>query len=429
MERKQLLVQRSCDFFADRFYDVVRMIRQDRQQMGGWEEPEHVRAVFRRILHEGTSAETGAREVTVAEEAEFGRGVNEPPPGQQRDALCQLLAKGAAALEKVAGNQAPELTADELNGLECILLLYGRPALPIRQKRLVSVTPFWNILDDHREGIEMAARGVGRIELLGHPEYDWAGTGFLVGDTALMTTRRTAETFTEFNRTTNQWQFRPGVTAWLDYRSLYRPGTMAGYRLRRVLGVHDKYDLAILEVEPPHRTADAPIPLTLAAQAPAKLEGRPVYLVGYPVRDPRRNEPEFVARIFRDVYNVKRVQPGLLRGGTPAGDLHRLQHDCAMLGCSGGSCLIDLETHQVLGLHVAGRYLEPGSAIPLWVLRDDPLLKQHGVRFADAADQDAKAVLSKVERLAASRYWADARAAISSLFQRAFGEEGAERGS
>lgn len=24
----------------------------------------------------------------------------------------------------------------------------------------------------------MAQRGVGRIELFGHPEYDWAGTGF-----------------------------------------------------------------------------------------------------------------------------------------------------------------------------------------------------------------------------------------------------------
>jgi hypothetical protein len=194
-----------------------------------------------------------------------------------------------------------------------------------------------------------------------------------------------------------------------------------------VLGIHDRCDLALLEVEPPHRTADAPIPLTVAAQAPPKLDGRPVYLVGYPVRDPRRNEPESIARIFRDVYNVKRVMPGMLRGTTQANDLHLLPHDCAMLGHCEGACLLDLETHQVLGIHLSGRYLETGTALPLWQLRDDPLVKQAGVRFADATEQDPKEFLGKVERLAGSRFWADTRAAINRMYQRAFGEGAPEK--
>jgi hypothetical protein len=33
-------------------------------------------------------------------------------------------------------------------------------------------------------------------------------------------------------------------------------------------------------------------------------------LIGYPVRDARRNESERIAQIFREVYNVKRVFPG-----------------------------------------------------------------------------------------------------------------------
>src|SRR5262245_5140034 len=145
----------------------------------------------------------------------------------------------------------------------------------------------------------MAQRGVGRIELLGHPEYDWAGTGFLVNDNILMTTRRVAEQFVE-NRN-GVFQFRPGITTWMDYRSPYQCAASAGYRVRAVGGVHDRYDLALLEVERPQFNNTSPTPLALAALPPAQIDNRPVYLIGYPVRDARRNEPEPIARIFRDV--------------------------------------------------------------------------------------------------------------------------------
>src|SRR5262249_28674974 len=161
---------------------------------------------------------------------------------------------------------------EERVGVECVILLYGRPALLVSEGRLASVPPLWNILEDQREDIEMAQRGVGRIELFGHPEYDWAGTGFLVNETTLMTNRRTAELFIE-NQNGN-WQFRPGITAWMDYRSPYQLVASAGYRVRSVVGVHDRYDLALLEVEPPQQQQrTAPTPLALAAQAPPRLEG------------------------------------------------------------------------------------------------------------------------------------------------------------
>ena len=144
-----------------------------------------------------------------------------------------------------------------------------RPAGAARQRAagLASVPPFWNVLEDQREDIEMAQRGVGRIELLGHPEFDWAGTGFLVSDDVLMTTRRTAELFAE-NRNDN-WQFRPGITAWMDYRSAYQDVASAGYRVRDVIGVHEHYDLALLEVEPPQVNGSAPVPLAAGGAAAA----------------------------------------------------------------------------------------------------------------------------------------------------------------
>ena len=159
----------------------------------------------------------------------------------------------------------------------------------------------------------------------------------------------------------------------------------------------------------------------MAAAPPPALEGRPAYLIGYPVRDARRNEPEAIARIFRDVYNVKRVQPGLLRGQLRFHEVSLLQHDCAPLGQTAGAPLLDLETHQVLGVQTTGRYLEPGTAVPLYVLRDDPLLRRAGVTFAEATTQERQSVAEQLERLARSRFWNEARTAVTNLYQRAFG--------
>jgi hypothetical protein len=298
-------------------------------------------------------------------------------------------------------------------------LLYARPALLVSENSLASVPPFWNVLEDQREDIEMAQRGVGRIELLGHPEFDWAGTAFLVSDNILMTTRRIAEVFIENKN--GGWQFRPGISTWMNYRTPYQNVSDAGYRVRTVVGVHEQYDLALFEVERPQINGTAPTPLALAPMAPPRLEGRPVYLIGYPVRDARRNEPEPVARIFRDVYNVKRVQPGLLRGSLTFHEVQLIRHDCAPLGQTSGAPLLDLETHQVIGLQTTGRYLETSTAVPLYVLRDDPLLRRAGVTFAEATSHDRQMVTEQLERLARTRFWTEARATIASLYQRAFG--------
>ncbi len=418
MDRRQWVVQRTREYFGERIDDVIHMVRQDRQNMRGWEEPAHLRAVARRAMRAegGTLTESS---VSVAE-LELGRTAGEPDRGQQREATGQLLEAGANGLEKVARSTSQELTPEEMLGLECVLLLYGRPAVAMWDGKLARVPPFWNLLEDQREDIEMAQRGVGRIEMLGHPEYDWAGTAFLVSETMLVTTRRTVELFAE-NRS-GSWQFRPGISAWMDYRPGYQEVSNAGYRIRSVVGVHESYDLAVLEVEPPQVNGSSPVPLALASQAPQQLEGRPVYLIGYPVRDARRNEPEQITRIFRDVYNVKRVQPGQLRGVMQFREVQLLRHDCAPLGESAGCCILDLETHQVLGMHLCSRYMESGTAIPMWVLRNDSLLQRAGVTFAQADSHEQEQVSCQLERLARSRYWKDARKTIDELYQRAFGK-------
>jgi hypothetical protein len=415
-----MVVQRVREYFAERLDDVVHMVRDDRQLMRGWQEPPHLRAVVRRTV---TAEYAGMTETTTTAvrvmAPDFSRAAAEPDRGEQREATGMLLEAGASGLEKVLRNTINEISPDETFALETVLLLYGRPALLVSEGRLASVPAFWNLLEDQREEIELMQRGVGRIEMLGHPEYDWAGTGFLVSENVLLTTRRIAETFVE-NKNGN-WQFRPGISTWMDYRSEYQGVSNAGFRVRNVIGVHDVYDVALLEVEPPQINGSAPAPLPIAAEPPRNLEGRPVYLIGYPIREARRNEPETIARIFRDVYNVKRVQPGVLRGSFRFAEIQLLRHDCAPLGQTTGSPLVDLETQQVVGVQLTSRYLDTATAIPLYGFRNDPLFQRAGVLFTNVNDEEVTRVSEQLERLSRSRYWMEVRDMIDRMYQRAFG--------
>ena len=75
----------------------------------------------------------------------------------------------------------------------------------------------------------------------------------------------------------------------------------------------------------------------------------------------------------------------------------------------------------MLALQTTGRYLETSTAVPLYLLRDDPLLRQAGVTFAEATVKDTQTAVEQLERLARSRYWNETRAVIANLYQRAFG--------
>jgi hypothetical protein len=108
-------------------------------------------------------------------------------------------------------------------------------------------------------------------------------------------------------------------------------------------------------------------------------EGRKVYAVGYPAQDPFNPDPLSEYKLFQGIFNVKRLQPGqVLQVLT---DKDTVLHDCSTLGGNSGSCLVDLATNQVVGLHYAGYHRRTNLAIALWSLVGDPLLREAGVRF------------------------------------------------
>ncbi|MDT4967206.1 MAG: glutamyl endopeptidase [Acidobacteriota bacterium] len=287
-----------------------------------------------------------------------------------RRAISKIRKKGAAA----------KLDREEARGLEAIILLVGRPAILIQDGKFFPPPKGWEILERLRPNIEQSFNSIGRIEVTGHPAgMDWIGTGFLVSDNVIMTNRHVAKEFCRM-ADAKKWEFEPGMTARIDYNEQFGATESAEFALTGIIGVHEKYDMALFKVALKSSSkAKPPKALPIASSVPKVTKGRKVYVVGYPASDSRRNDPDEMRRIFSNIYDVKRLQPGEFRKIIPKDN--EFEHDCSTLGGNSGSCVVDLDTNQVVGLHFSGSYLKANRAVALWELVGDPLLKKAKVNF------------------------------------------------
>ncbi len=303
-------------------------------------------------------------------------GVSADPTDRERG---RLLADGVAGLAKVRAGRDDAVDEAERLGLRAIVQQEGRPAIVVRDGDFGDPPALWSHLNGRRERIREVIARAGRVEVDGHPYHEWVGTASLVAPATLMTNRHVAKTFCKRGRR-RSWTFRPGMRSRIDFVREQDSTSSLQFEITEAIGVHDDHDLALLRVESASLDGrPLPDPLTVAASAPPDLLGRDVYLVGYPMSDPTRNEADAIERIFQDVFDVKRLQPGRTVGWSTARSA--LEHDCSTLGGNSGSPLVDLETNLVIGLHFGGKYEVGNYAVPLWMLADDPLLKAGGVEF------------------------------------------------
>ena len=305
----------------------------------------------------------------------------------------RLLEVGASALDTLrAEGPGAVLSAEARLGIEAIVSV-ARPAMVLQDGAFADPPAPWaDILGPCRQSIRSTAMSVGRIGVPGLPQLPYAGTGFMVAEDAVMTNCHVAKVFSQ-NGADGEWSFQPGLEANLDLVEDpdAQPADAASPRIvpiEGVIGIHPALDLALLRV-----TDGLATPLPIMSRDPGPLEGRNVYVLGYPAPD-YRNDAATLRSIFGDRYFVKRLLPGAAMA-PPADATIRMEpcssgaepddvmfHDCSTTGGVSGSCVVDLDSNQVIGLHFAGKYMQYNEGVALWRLVDDPLLTDAGVNFA-----------------------------------------------
>lgn len=281
-----------------------------------------------------------------------------PEPG-----TVERLERAAELLGRLSGADLAGATAQDRDDLLLLAQIVGRPALAIRGGELTQPPPQWDFL--RRERIEPRLGSVGRIDA---PAGTQLGTGFVVKAGVVMTNRHVAEALIAHGGGAFP------ADAVIDFDREAGGGSRT-VRLVAPIWISDDpmIDLALLRAE-----GDAlPRPLPIQREPPGPLEKRLVYAVGYPGRDNLGKTPASVmAAVFRGVFGVKRVQPGLIRG-LDTTDPRRFRHDCSTLGGSSGSCIVDYATGRVCGLHYSGIYKVRNSAVALWTVAGHEKIAPH----------------------------------------------------
>ncbi len=292
------------------------------------------------------------------------------------------------AVEAVARlNAGQELDPIHAVAIEAIILPQERPVVDVVGGTFDTPGPPFDDLatGQTRANIEAAIPAIGRIDLPDQPSLPYGGTGFVVGDGLLMTNRHVAQLFAA-GLGREQLSFINGQSAKVDFLHERDNPDARSFQIQRVPMIHPYWDMALLAVEGLRDIT----PLHLATADPGDLLQRTVAVIGYPALDPRNNV-DLQNRIFRSVFNVKRMQPGKLR---ERADIESFQHpvsavthDSSTLGGNSGSAVIDVDSGLVVALHFGGLYLKANYAVPAHELARDRRVVEAGVAFdADVVD-------------------------------------------
>lgn len=293
-----------------------------------------------------------------------------PRPAYERSEVEQ---RAEALLQRSASPR-------DVDTAEAIILPDLRPVLDVQDSTFPDPGPYFPELEDDPTPVIAALPAVGRIDVAGIPGLPYAGTGFLVGNGVLMTNRHVAELFTSGLGSAGRLRFVPGVEPSLDLRHELDRAQETILTIVKPLLIHPHWDMALFQV----KGSELPPALSLAASEPVAAV-LPAAAVGYPAFDPR-NDRQVQMKVFRGHFGVKRVQPGYTTGRLQTSSfghsVRALGHDCSTLGGNSGSCVLDVVTGKVLGLHFGGAYLDSNYAVPAWELARDEHVVRAGVHFA-----------------------------------------------
>ena len=332
---------------------------------------------LKNLIQTDSGAPSALESMKVADLAETIRPAG-PVPGHLQDAVD-------GAVEKIA--RGGPLSAEEQFVTEAIIIPDRRPAIDILASGDFHVDhPLWLDYDSGtlKENIKAVSSAVGRIELPGLPSIPYGGTGFVVARNLLMTNRHVAELFSS-GLGLRDLVFRPGQSAAIDFEKCVDGGSMR-LGVPAIRMIHPYWDMALLEVEGLPETIE---PLTLSA-APLPDDPMRIAVIGYPAFDPR-NDAAVQNQVFRGIYNVKRLMPGMLNGRRDVESFGHLvsasKHDSSTLGGASGSVVADPARKAVMALHFGGIFKDTNFGVPAMELARDSRVIDAGLTFVGEVDR------------------------------------------
>ena len=276
----------------------------------------------------------------------------------------------------------------------------SRPALPLKDGvfKPLEVGPWQHLAPNL---VQRQSHSVCRIDLCTNGVlYMQLGTGFVVGADQerllIMTNAHVANAAVETG-----WPILPNLTVTCDFA---RDSVIDGGTLLPVdsdYQAHTNHDLAVLYLRQEHFDGATQSPsLALASNVTNNAINLQIGVLGHPALNTQFDGlfPKHFG--FGDAFGIKRFSPGLIRTRAirpwtkkyPTVDA--IFHDATTLGGNSGSCVIDLSSGQVLGLHFGGwpipakqavdiggqdelaRLFYDNGAVPLWTLAQDQMLAQ-----------------------------------------------------
>lgn len=250
--------------------------------------------------------------------------------------------------------------------LEAIILKIGRPSLLIQNNSFqLPASDTWSErLKNSRSVLEKVIPSIGRIELQEHPSYDWDGTGWMIDNDIIITNRHVAQLFISEGENLS-FKINPRgklIRADIDFLEEYKLSGELEFSIVKALYIEKEPgpDIAFFKISPKPNVGDGRLPAPI--QLSNKIVDKEHYVaaIGYPAYD-SRSDSSVMKEIFNDIYDTKRLSPGVLYPPIPGEWL--VTHDCSTLGGSSGSVLLDLETGEALGIHFGGKYLDKNYAV------------------------------------------------------------------
>jgi hypothetical protein len=258
---------------------------------------------------------------------------------------------------------------------ETIVLRDMRPVFTIRDNKISfddssSDSIVWKErLQPKADILNSLITKVGRIEVNNNAVYNWVGTGWLIARDVIVTNRHVANIF---SINAEGFKFKVGYpsgfqSSKIDFLEEDKRTTSFEFEIESVLwmseNIQGEPDVAFMRIKQNVTSNLLPNPIELIEP---EGEGEVVVTVGYPARDPRIPDQDLVLKIFGDIYDKKRLAPGLIT----TYDKSTIQHDCSTLGGESGGVVISLKSGKAVGLHFGGLFMKGNFAVSALVLMD-----------------------------------------------------------